>query len=121
MNTSTNPDFPYWKYDRFCLEELNEDECKSEFRFLKNDIYALHEVMNIPEEFLCYNGVKFSGIEGLCILLKRFTYPCRLGDMIPKFARPVPQLSMIWNQVMDYSTVLLSRTLKGPKKKFEIA
>ena len=40
--------------------------------------------------------------EGLCILLRRFTYPCRYSDMIPRFARPVPVLSMMMNTVLDY-------------------
>ena len=34
--------------------------------------------------------------------LKRFAYPCRYSDMVPRFARPVPVLSMITNEVLDY-------------------
>ena len=37
-----------------------------------------------------------------CTLLKRFAYPCRYSDMVPRFARPVPVLSMITNEVLDY-------------------
>ena len=36
------------------------------------------------------------------MLLKRFAYPCRYGDMIPRFGRPVPQLSMISNQMYGH-------------------
>ena len=36
------------------------------------------------------------------MLLKRFAYPCRYSDMVPRFARPVPVLSMITNEVLDY-------------------
>ena len=32
-----NPRFPYWTYDKFDL-----DECKAQFRLLKNDVLALH-------------------------------------------------------------------------------
>lgn len=32
---------PYWKYDRFSLEDMREDECEVEMRFKKNDIYEL--------------------------------------------------------------------------------
>ena len=39
MNTSENPDFPYWNYDQFDLENISEAECKAEFRFYRNDIY----------------------------------------------------------------------------------
>ena len=31
----------YWKYDRFQLESLTEDECLSRFRFCKEDIPRL--------------------------------------------------------------------------------
>ena len=36
------------------------------------------------------------------MLLKRFAYPCRYSDMVPRFARPVPVLSMVTNRVLDY-------------------
>ena len=34
--------------------------------------------------------------------LKRFSYPCRYSDMIPRFAKPVPVLSMITNTLVDF-------------------
>ena len=36
------------------------------------------------------------------MLLKRFAYPCRFADMVARFRRPVPQLCMITNRMMDY-------------------
>ena len=30
---------PYWKYDRFNLENLQKEECEVDFRFKKQDIY----------------------------------------------------------------------------------
>ena len=36
------------------------------------------------------------------MLLKRLSYPCRYRDMIHRFAKPVPVLSMITNQTIDY-------------------
>ena len=41
-------------------------------------------------------------MEALCILLRRLAYPCRYSDMLPRFGRPVPVLSIISNQVLDY-------------------
>ena len=35
------------------------------------------------------------------MLLRRFSYPCRYSDMISWFGRPVPELCMIMNEVMD--------------------
>lgn len=46
----------------------------------------------------------YSGTEGLLFLLKRFPYifPCCLSDVIPRFARSVPELSLILNQVTSF-------------------
>ena len=38
---STNPEFPYWNYDRFDLEEKSNDDCKAEFRFYKGTFISL--------------------------------------------------------------------------------
>ena len=40
-------------------------------------------------------------IPALCTLLKRFAFPCRYGDMISRFARPVPELCIITNHMLD--------------------
>ena len=36
------------------------------------------------------------------MLLKRFAYPCRFADIVAGLGRPVPQLCMVTNQMMDY-------------------
>ena len=102
INTAKSPDLPYWNYDPFDLDEMSDDECKCEFRFLRNDVYRLIDAMNLPDTFTCYNGLKIEAVEGICIFLKRFAYPCRYLDLISRFARPVPQLCLISNVVMDY-------------------
>ena len=91
----------YWKYDRFNLENLAGDECISEFRFEKEDIPVLGRILEIPERIVCYNGTNVSGIEGLCIFLKRYAYPCRYLDLIHRFARPVPELCRINNHILN--------------------
>ena len=49
LNSSENLEFPYWKYGGFDHE--------AEFRFFKNDIYLLGEVLDIPDIMKCPNGV----------------------------------------------------------------
>ena len=93
---------PYYKYERFSLQELRDDECEVEFRFNKQDIYRLSAALHLPDIFRCSNGVVADHIEALCMCLKRFTYPCRYADLVPRFGRPVPQLCMIINLVVDY-------------------
>ena len=34
--------------------------------------------------------------------LVTLSYPCRYSDMVPLFAKPVPVISMITNEVLDY-------------------
>ena len=102
LNRTRNPPFPYWKYDPFDLNQMTEAECKAEFRVEKQDIPTLAEALQIPERFTCPQGTVVDGIEGSCMLLKRFAYPCRYSDMISRFGRPVPESSMITTTVMDY-------------------
>ena len=56
--------------------KMDDDECKAEFRFLKNDIYTLCEVLDFPEEIHCTTGFKVPGLCALCVPLKRFACPC---------------------------------------------
>jgi len=102
INKSRNPDFPYWKYNEFDLENLNDDQCMVWFRFYRNDIFILADVLGILENIICYNGSKFSKIEAFCIFLRRFAYPCRYGDLIETFGRSVPELSMVSNHIMNF-------------------
>ena len=100
-NRSKNPDFPYWNYERFELDELTNAECNAEFRFYKHDIYKLADALQLPDEFVTYNGLIVESISALCIYLKRFPYPCRYGDMVFHLARPVPEICIITNHMID--------------------
>lgn len=51
---------------------------------------------------LCCNGFKCPGLTALCVLLRRFAYPCRYWDIMPRFGLSVPQLSMICNEGMNF-------------------
>ena len=94
--------FSIWLCDQFDLDLLTANECKSEFRFYKKDVYLLAEVLQVPDQIRCYNRVVVDEIEALCIFLKGFTYPCGYFDMLSRFARPVLQLCMKSKQVMDF-------------------
>ena len=50
----------------------------------------------------CYNGVKVDGMEVLYIYLKHFAYPWRYFEIMPRFGRDIPQLSMISNLVKNF-------------------
>ena len=64
--------------------------------------WQLQSALRLPHRFLCRNGTVAGCIEGLCILLRRLAYPIRLTDMIPMFGRSKWELSMIFNDVVDF-------------------
>ncbi|KAM7430411.1 hypothetical protein ABFA07_018876 [Porites harrisoni] len=99
---SKKPEFPYEEHGRFSFDELDEAECKAEFRFKKRDLPVLVNVLGIPNQFTCSQRTVRDGMEGLCMVLRRMAYPCRYSNLIPRFGRPVPVLSMICNRVIDY-------------------
>ena len=118
---SPNLPQPYTSYPLFDLEETEEDECLAEFRLKKRDIPVLAEVPQIPDWITCNQGSKADGMEALCMFLKRFAYACRNGDMVPRFTRPVPVLSMTTNKVLDYiyaALGVLTIYLKNPVGKW---
>ena len=55
LNTSRNIDLLYWSYKEVDLDTLSDDECRPEFRFLKNDIYHLAEILQTPNQVRCNN------------------------------------------------------------------
>ena len=99
---SKNPDFPHENYQRFDLDSMNSAECKAEFCVEKHDLPPLVAALQLPPVFKCEQRSICDNMEGLCILLKRVAYPCRLSDLIPRFGRPVSVLSLISNNVIDY-------------------
>ena len=101
VNKPKNPDLRYTNYDHFDLDKMTDDECKTEFRFYKNDTYNFTDVLTLPDRIICYNGVNVDMVEAFCIFLKRFAYPCRYVDMIPRFGRPELHLCMIYERAVS--------------------
>ena len=105
INTSKNfKELPYYNYVFFQLDELSDEKCLDEFRFFKKMAFT-----NLQKKLRVYllkkwnvnNWVNVDGIEASCIYLKRFAYPFRYSDMMPRFGRNIPQLSIISNLVMN--------------------
>jgi len=81
-NKSDNMDFPYDQYARICLQDTNEAEFKANFRVEKHHITRVEDALRIPAVFKCRQGTVCDGTEGLCILLKRFAFPCCYSDIV---------------------------------------
>ena len=39
INTAKSPDFPYWNYEAFELDDMSDGECQAEFGFNNNAVY----------------------------------------------------------------------------------
>ena len=87
---------------KFDLSAIPERECKEQFRFEKAHIPDLARLLGLPPALTTRNGLVYSGVTGLCILLWRLRYPSRLGDGLSMFGRSVDQLSRIHNDVASY-------------------
>lgn len=101
------------------MDEMSHSESIAEFRVKKRDLPELAAALQIPDQFVCKQrsvaaykaSPSISGwMEGLCMLLRRLSYPCRYSEMIPRFGRPVVVLSMVTNTVLDY--ILTTNSLK---------
>jgi len=90
-----NLDLPYDEYPLFDLESMPNDERITEFRFEKSHLPLLADVLQIPPMFKRPQGSVADGMEALCMLLKRLSYPCRYADMVHRFGHPIPVFSMI--------------------------
>ena len=75
---------------------------KADFRVEKVDIPLLIDALRMLPEFVCGNGTVCDATEDLCILLKRFAYPCRYSDMTSIFGTSFPELSIISNEIPDW-------------------
>ena len=103
LNGSTNLDFPYEQYSLFDLDDMQNNECLAEFRFQKNDLPILAEVLGIPDQFILEQRSVVRGMEALCMLLKRLAYPCLYTDRIQRFGqRPLSVLCLATNRVVDF-------------------
>lgn len=51
--TPANPEYPYWKYDKFRFENLDPYECKTELRFEKTNLPLLKQHLGVPHRFIC--------------------------------------------------------------------
>ena len=102
VNRSTNLNFPYGQNPLFDLDDMQNDECLAEFRVCKHDLPILAEILGIPDQFILEQRSVVGGMEVLCMLLKRLTYPCRYSNMMHGFRRPLSVLCLATNCVVDF-------------------
>ena len=71
--SSRNPDFAYDSYDRFHLDNMNDDECKAEFRVRKRNLptssWDSTLISFFSEERCRWYGRPLYALEATCISL----------------------------------------------------
>ena len=66
IDKSKNLDMPYWQYRTIDLDLLKDDECKSQFRFYKEDVYTLTDFFDLPERIVCPSRFSVDRERKLC-------------------------------------------------------
>ena len=95
------PEPVHYKYDRFRADTISDEEFRLYFRFKKKHIKELRQGLGLQDFYRSETNLTWTGDEGLCILLRRLTYPNRLCDLVPLFGRHQTELSVIINITLN--------------------
>jgi hypothetical protein len=88
------PDLPPFDLDDFA------SECETLFRFSRDDLIFLAEVLDLPETIRTPAPVFCPRVEALCIVLKRLASPTRIFDLSKFFNRSEGAISEIFNTTL---------------------
>jgi len=101
LHSACHPDIHVARF-RFTLKSVSNEDCLHMFRFRRCDVTRLKTALNIPDVVRGSNGTTASGIEALCILLRRLAYPNRLKHISGIFGRSTEELSILINTLLNY-------------------
>ena len=68
------------KRKRFDLYKISTEACWKDFRFTRRQLEILCEALRFPKYFVTKREDRVPAMEGLCLLLRRLSYPNRLHD-----------------------------------------
>ena len=68
---------------------------------MKVDVLCLYDALQIPPRFIAPNRTTWSGLEGLCILLRRMSYAACTFDVGDYFGRGAADISIITNIMLS--------------------
>ncbi|ETI30432.1 hypothetical protein F443_22444 [Phytophthora nicotianae P1569] len=87
---------------RFDINQMSERNCIDRFRFGKTHLAILLWKLQLPAFFSTEEGYRTSGIEGLCIVLERLSYPSRWRELKDRYGRHESNLSSIFYYVCEH-------------------
>ena len=97
---------------RLDIDSLKAEKCVQMFRFSQDEIRELVILLRLPGTFQFYNRQTWTGLEGLCVVLRRLAYPNRLGDLDTVFGRSPTSLSIIFNVSCNFIVTTWRRHLE---------
>ena len=89
-------------WPRLNLETMSDTQIVNNFRFQLDDLPRLQRALAIPDTMKFSERTVSSGLEALCVVLRRLAYPNRLCDLEQLFGRPKCSISVICNETIDY-------------------
>jgi hypothetical protein len=96
---------------RLNLNDLNEADCKSYFRFSHSEIKRIIVHLQLPEVIIVpTHADRVLIVEAICLIFRRLSYPCRWFDLQNQFGRHVSALSRIFYYTMH---LILQRVKHG--------
>lgn len=63
--------------------------------------YRLRDLLLLPEKLTLRNESTCSGLDAICMVLRRFAYPNRLSDLEELFGRPKSTISLVVNETVE--------------------
>jgi hypothetical protein len=87
---------------RFDLGDYSDEECVNLFRFTTTQLAELIHHLRIPGSIIAPNRSRATGIEALCITLRRLAYPNRWHDLRYVFGRQASELSLFFTEILEH-------------------
>ena len=87
---------------KFDLAVISDDDAQKWFRFDKNHLERLRRALRIPDLVKTEERDRASGVEALCIILRRMVYPNRLFETAKLLKRSESSLSRIFNHTVIF-------------------
>ncbi|KXS16569.1 hypothetical protein M427DRAFT_55232, partial [Gonapodya prolifera JEL478] len=106
------PTFPSTCMD---LDGMTPADCRLRFRFDKTDMPHLQQVLHIPSIVSTNNRLIVPGIEVLCIVLRRLSFPTWLDDLGKEFGCEGSEISWIYQWGIAHSCTLFRDVLYWDK------
>ena len=74
---------------------------KDKFRIMEADMPCLCDALGIPAQFIAPSRTTWSGLKGLCILLRMLSYPAQTLQLGDYFGRGSADISIIANTMLS--------------------